>query len=162
MLDVIISLLVTHTAPNALPATTLAPAIIEVSRKYNVDPILVTQIILQESKGVPTDYNPVSHDFGLMQINRTTAISLGISPKCLIDWRCNLDKGVAMIGQLARFSGFRACHYNTGRKGANRAPAACTKYENALARFKPKPIAAHIPKDPNMYQFTKAAVKWTK
>lgn len=136
MQKLIISLLLAYSAPNATPATLLAPAIIEISQEFNLDPLLVTQIVLQESKGDPDAYNPASHDHGLMQINQATAISLKLTPKCLYDWKCNLRAGASILHQFSKYSDFQPCFYNTGRIGSKRdGGKKCLAYHEKLSQY---------------------------
>lgn len=141
MLEIIITILTVYSAPNAVPPTQLAVEIIKQSAIHHLDPVVVTAIVLQESKGVELAYNPTSHDFGLMQINATTARSLNISNICLQSWKCNLKVGTAILANLAKYTDFRMCHYNTGRVGSKRNNyKKCIAYEALLAQYIPKEI----------------------
>lgn len=136
MQALILTLLLNHSAPGAVPAADLANKIIEISSTYHLDPLMLTRMVLQESKGLASAYNGVSHDHGLMQINQKTAIALGLTPTCLYNWQCNLEAAASILAQLAKYSDFSPCHYNTGRLGAKRRAPACLEYNNRLAEYR--------------------------
>lgn len=136
MENVILTMLLMYSAPNAIPADVLAVEIERVSTRYSVDPILVTQIVLQESRGYSHAYNASSHDHGLMQINQKTALNRNISAHCLYDWRCNLERGVELLASYKKHADFQACHYNTGRVGSKRdGGKKCLAYQTSLSKY---------------------------
>lgn len=131
-MEYLISLLLMHSAPGAVPAEELAHEIMVQSKHYNVDPVLVAKVVIVESRGKAAAKNRRSSDHGLMQINARTAKALGISQACLYDWRCNLRHGVQMLAKLKR-----PCHYNVGPSGpARHGFGMCLKYEQKLAGIK--------------------------
>lgn len=132
MLQTIMALLIAHSAPGAISAKYLAPAIMKEAKYFNEDPILITQIILVESRGKADAINMKTHDFGLMQINLKTAAAMHLDTACLLDWRCNLRTGVQILSKLNT-----ACAYNVGTgylKGKKLEN--CLKYSNKLAMMK--------------------------
>lgn len=126
----VFQLLLLYSAPGAVPAAELAPVIMSVSAKYNVDPVLVTALILAESGGRPYAYNATSQDHGLLQINHRLARDLSIGPTCLYNYRCNLLVGIRHFAALKR-----PCLYNLGknRKLRGRYVSMCDAYEARLA-----------------------------
>ena len=119
-----------HSAPGAVPAKELASAIMHEAVQQDVNPKLIAQVIMQESRGLEAAMNKRTHDYGLMQINERTAESMHISVTCLFSWRCNLKQGVRILSKARR-----PCHYNTGATGALRWPLKCLSYETKLASF---------------------------
>lgn len=117
-------------ARNAVPIKDLAPEIVRLATEVGLSPQLLTAVVLQESGGVALAYNAKSHDHGLMQINQRTAIGLGLTVKCLYDWRCNLRVGARLLAE-----GARPCSYNVGkyRRIEGGWLDRCNKYETSLA-----------------------------
>ncbi len=129
MINTIISLLVAHSAPGAVAAKPLALAIIQVANAYGEDPILITQIILVESRGKALAYNSKTQDYGLMQINIKTAAAMHLDTACLFNWRCNLKVGVEILSKLNR-----PCRFNVGTKTLKgKRLENCLHYESKLA-----------------------------
>lgn len=127
----ILALLLTHSAPGSVDAHRLAPAIIAVSAKYNLDPELVTRIILTESRGRANAINLKTEDYGLMQINIKTATAMGVSKQDLMVWQKNIQIGAKVLSQMDRI-----CRYNVGTaKLQGPRLERCTKYERKLASF---------------------------
>ena len=131
MEDLVFSLLISYSAPGAIPAKLLAPAIMHTADKYDVDPVQLTQIILTESRGLEHAYNPRTQDYGLMQINIKTAAAYNVSQRELFQWRKNLDAGAKVLSQFDRI-----CRYNVGtaRLQGPRLDR-CLHYERKLASF---------------------------
>lgn len=129
MENLILALLVTYSAPNAIPAPALAKEIIKVSKLHKVDALTLTRIVLVESAGVSTAHNAKTHDYGLTQINIKTILALHITPGCVNSWKCNLDRGAYILSKLNR-----ACRYNVGT-GSLRGSRLknCLHYERKLA-----------------------------
>lgn len=133
MLNIVTALLVAHSAPNAVPAKELAPAIYQAAAKYGVDPVLLTKIVLVESLGVPGAYNAKTADHGLVQINEATRKAYGISLACVRNWRCNLLSASRILADMLKMDRSRPCMYNVGPRG--RLPqyaTACLRYEKKL------------------------------
>lgn len=126
----ILALLIVHSAPNAVPPHELATAILQESIAQNVDSLIVTRIVLQESRGVPSAHNKTTRDIGITQINEKTAQGANISHACLQNWRCNLRQGVKLLAKANR-----PCAYNLGNAGSKKWPKSCIKYELKLASF---------------------------
>lgn len=127
-MELILALLMNNLAPNSVPAEQLAPAILEAANEYGVDPVVIARIIIVESRGKAKAVNKKTKDYGLMQINVNTAISMGISNTCLLDWRCNLKHGTEILSKFKR-----VCRYNVGTaslKGARLEK--CLHYEKKL------------------------------
>jgi len=131
-MDTLLALFLTFNSPKAVPAKALAEHVEKVSKNANIDPVLLAQIIIVESKGVPYAYNKRSKDHGIMQINNATARSMGLSRKCLYSWKCNVEAGALILSSLKRNGKLQACHYNTGPKGHIKKPTACKKYQSKL------------------------------
>lgn len=119
MLELVVSIVMDA----AIPAHELAHAIVQEAAIAAVDPVLVAKIVMVESRGRP-DAVSDTNDIGLMQIN---AIH-GIEERCLLDWRCNLKAGVAI---LAQFRNHRPCAYNVGYRYKTRLTK-CLQYEARL------------------------------
>lgn len=131
----IVLMLQKHAVPGAVPASVLAPAIVRTAEKYNLDPVLITKLIMVESRGLPQALNRNSKDYGLMQINVNTAKAYGYSAKCLMAWQCNLDAGAKILVDLKKHKGYRACMYNLGPRKARVNPETCARYEQRLAFY---------------------------
>jgi soluble lytic murein transglycosylase-like protein len=135
--NIVLTMLVTYSAPGSVPAKELATEIQKASTYYKLDPTLLTKIVLQESRGIASAHNAKSHDHGLMQINQKTAVGLGITPKCLYNWKCNLNAGAAILAQYKKLKGFKPCHYNTGPSGATKnGGKKCMAYAKALSKYR--------------------------
>lgn len=121
----IMNLLINNSATVIHPFV-LALQITTVSAQYNVDPELVTRIIIVESHGRPDAVNKISNDHGLMQIH-------GIQGKlCGQDWRCNLRLGAAILAKTRRI-----CEYNLGPKGKHKKyKKTCEGYEKKIRNIK--------------------------
>lgn len=133
MTNYILALLIAYSSPKAVPAQDLANEIIQVASIYKVDPVLLTQMVLIESKGEASAYNKVSMDHGLVQINQKTAVARGLPQSCLYNWKCNLRFAANLISEQSKKANWRPCIYNVGRVGMKRYPKACLRYETKLA-----------------------------
>lgn len=102
-MSIILMLLLTNSAPNAVPAHILAPAIKREADANGLDPVLLTKVLLLESRGVATARS--NRDHGIMQINEVH----NLSGLCLYDWRCNLHHGARILASMPR-----TCQYNVG------------------------------------------------
>lgn len=120
-----------HSAKGAVPAALLAKEIEIVAADVGLPPDALAALVLQESRGLANAYGPAG-DHGLTQINTRTAIDLGLTVKCLYDWRCNLRAGARLFAQG------RPCLYNLGRyrKLEGRYIDLCNEYETKLASFR--------------------------
>lgn len=128
MYSLIMSLLLTHSAPGSVSAKQIAPVVLELAEKYNQDPVLITQIIIIESRARADAYNAVTQDYGLMQINIKTAISMHLDEACLFNWKCNLNAGVKILSKVDR-----ACRYNVGTGNlVGKRLKNCLRYESKL------------------------------
>lgn len=133
-MEIVLALIVAHSAPNAVPAQKLAPAIVYAAERHNVEPELLARIIMVESNGNPKAVNATSDDHGLTQINARTAEAYNISPWCLKTWQCNLHYSAKILADMKKMRGFRPCMYNAGPKGRlERFKTVCEKYETKLA-----------------------------
>lgn len=131
MLQVITALLIANSSHNAVPAKDLAPMILWLSSQYEVDPVLVTRIVLLESKGIASAYNKRTNDYGLMQLNYHTMKAYGISVTCAKDWKCNLESGIRILSDI---KDKRTCRYNVGSgKLKSEKLKRCLSYERKLA-----------------------------
>ncbi len=129
MLESLVALIVAHSAYGAVPARQLAAAIVQETAGTGLNPMLIAQVVLQESRGVPQAYNARTADYGLMQINHRTAAKLNIGYDCLWNWRCNLKHGVAIMATYDR-----PCRYNVGTGTmVGRRLQNCLRYERKLA-----------------------------
>lgn len=134
MLAIVTSLLLANSAPGAVPAKELAPAIIAIAVSNKIDPILLTKIVLVESGGVADAYNKTTQDYGIAQINEQTRKAYGFSRACMLVWRCNLNAAARILADMWRIKGARSCMYNGGpkfRKPEYEKP--CVIYETKLA-----------------------------
>jgi soluble lytic murein transglycosylase-like protein len=98
-----------NSSKKAVPAKRLAPAIMRLSCKYNVDPMIVTRVMLLESRGDASAYNAKTHDHGLMQLNDKTIARYGFDKERVYDWEYNLEAGVIILSRYKRL-----CIYNVG------------------------------------------------
>lgn len=135
-LGAIMAMLVSSSSPAAVPASELGPAILHASLRHNVDPHLLTRIVLVESRGVATAYNSKTKDHGLLQVNEATRKAYGISKWCLKIWQCNLDAGARILADMYAMPGARPCVFNIGPKGRfEKYATTCESYERKLASF---------------------------
>lgn len=133
MLDLVLTLVVANSAPKAVPATQLAPAIRYAARRHGVDPVLLARIVMVESRGVAGAYNAKTQDHGLLQINEQTRRAYGFSRWCMSQWQCNLDAGAIVLRDLLKMRDSRPCVYNVGPRGRlPRYETACLTYEKKL------------------------------
>lgn len=131
MYEIVLSLLVSHSAPGAVPSAELAQEIVRVSAQYELDPVLVTRIILTESRGLASAINQRTADYGLMQINIKTAAAYNVSIRDLMQWRKNLTLGAKVLSKMNR-----TCRYNVGTARLDGARLdRCIRYEQKLASF---------------------------
>lgn len=134
MLQVITALLLTHAAPGSVSPTELAPAIVATATRHSVDAVLLTQVLLVESRGKATAINHESDDHGLMQINERTRELYGFSKWCVKQWQCNLNAGAKVLADALRIKNGRPCVYNGGpRFRLEKYAFACDNYERKLA-----------------------------
>lgn len=134
MLDLVLTLVVANSAPGAVPAAELAPAIRYAANRHGVDPVLLARIVMVESRGVANAYNAKSQDHGLLQVNERTRRAYGFSHWCMQQWQCSLDAGAIVLRDLLKMRDSRPCTYNVGPRG--RLPqyeTVCEKYEAKLA-----------------------------
>lgn len=124
MISTILSMLLVAHAPNPQP---LAYAITKVAFAEDVDPILMTQIVIAESNGRPHAINTRTGDYGLMQIHLDAHPEIGLM--CAMSLECNLVAGAKIIKSLDRI-----CQYNIGKKPmTEKRLRLCLKYEARLA-----------------------------
>ncbi len=128
-MGLILALLMNNLAPGSIPAEKLAIAIMEAAHKHNIDPVVLTKIVLVESNGLEKAHNAASSDFGIAQINKYTARSMGVLHTCLMNYKCNLNTAAKIISDMKKF---RVCMYNLGPKGKHK------KYETACLRYERK------------------------
>lgn len=131
--SLILTLLIAYSSPKAVPAQELEIEIIKVASIYKVDALLLTQMVLIESKGEASAFNAKSMDHGLVQINQKTATARGLPKACLYNWKCNLRFAANLISEQSKKANWRPCIYNVGRVGMKRYPKACLRYETKLA-----------------------------
>lgn len=115
-----------HINKKSVPPKELAPVIYSAALRYNVSAKLLTQVIMTESRGVPTAYNKKSHDFGIAQIHIANGDQKKIT--CAMDWRCGVFMGAEILSKANR-----PCAFNTGNRGSIIYPKTCLNYENRLA-----------------------------
>lgn len=133
MLELITAMLLSNSSLQAVPAEKLAPAIVAAANRHNVSAVLITQIILVESRGVASAYNSKTSDHGLMQINERTRVAYSISKWCAKQWQCNLDSATRILADMYKISGARPCFFNIGPKGRfEEYRKTCEKYEAKL------------------------------
>ena len=124
-MQAIISLLMAFSGPKAIPPQQLAPAIIKEAKANHVDPILLTKIILVESKA--NRNARFNHDHGIMQINEVHKLS-GL---CLYNWQCNLHEGARILAQSGSI-----CAYHLGKRGEKKYPKECLTYLEKIDSIK--------------------------
>ena len=130
MLNTILTILIAAHVQNPQP---LARSIMIVSASENVDPILLTQITIAESRGNPQAINFKTGDYGLLQLHLEAHPEIGIV--CAMVLQCNLKEGAKIVKKLQAHDDFRPCMYNTGYTGARKHPKACLRYEERLANL---------------------------
>lgn len=124
MINAILSMLIAAHAPNPEP---LAYSIMNVAIREDVDPILMTQVVIAESNGNPQAINTRTGDYGLMQIHLDAHPQIGLL--CAMSIDCNLTAGAKIIKTLDRI-----CQYNIGKKSMTEARLKkCLKYERRLS-----------------------------
>lgn len=131
----ILTMLLKHAAPGAVPAPELAKEIMLISEQHKVSPVLVTQIIMTESRGRADAVNKVSHDYGLMQLNVHTMKAYKVSMSCALSWKCNLKAGILIVKDLKKHKRYTDCMYNLGPRKAFKLPKLCERYEQRLAYY---------------------------
>jgi soluble lytic murein transglycosylase-like protein len=117
-------------SPSKLPPSKLPPVlrqlVHEAARQNNLDPALLTGMILAESSGDPTRISPKGA-IGLMQITPATAAGVGIrDPQQLLNPATNIFTGARIMSQLV--------HQSKGNipialAGYNAGPGAVAKYK---------------------------------
>ena len=121
-MSIILSMLIAANAPNP---ESLAVLIENVSAETKADPVVVTKIVIAESRGMPYAVNTRTGDYGLMQINLKSHPE--VSAMCALTPKCNIRAGIKILSKLNRI-----CEYNTGpltiKKMKN-----CLKYEQRLS-----------------------------
>lgn len=124
MLSSILLLLLNAQVPKA---TELAYLIAEVSIQENVDPILVTRMVIVESRGNPRAINWKTGDYGIAQINVKSHPHIPMT--CLMNAECGLREGIKILKATKR-----PCQYNLGRGVLTEARMRkCVQYESKLA-----------------------------
>jgi soluble lytic murein transglycosylase-like protein len=93
--------------------------VLEVASKYKLDPLLLKAIVVVESSGKLDAYNAKTRDYGLMQINSTTAAGMGLNKDCLMrNARYSLEAGAKVLTYMRdRFASKESrwlCRYNVG------------------------------------------------
>lgn len=103
-MELVVALLLKFSAPGAVPTNALASEIVTVSKEHNLDPVLLTKVVLVESNAKP-DAVSSTGDIGLMQINEVH----GLAPLCAFNWKCNLRHGAKLLAKAPA-----PCAYNIG------------------------------------------------
>ncbi len=130
-MELILALLLNNLAPGAIPAEKLAPAIIKAANKFEVDPVLLTRIVLVESKGLEKAQNEITQDYGIAQLNINTMNAMGITKKCALEYKCNLMWAAKILSQFKR-----VCSYNVGTGSLiGTRLKNCLRYEQRLAKI---------------------------
>lgn len=124
------ALLYKHAA-KGIDVAELSAAIKHESAVAKQDPVLITRLVLLESRGVAHAHNKKSNDKGLMQVNKIHKIS----NECAFNVRCNLRAGIKILKDMKRSSRFRPCSYNLGNK-VDKYKKTCNDYERKLNSFK--------------------------
>lgn len=136
MFESILALIVAHSASKAVDPTVLAGVIYTISNAYAVDPVLVTKIMLVESKGVQWAYNKRGPDYGLMQLNWRTLRAYNVPRAHRFTVEHNIEVGVQYLAQLMQRKDFKPCMYNLGPTGAKKHPKSCLTYTRKLDSIK--------------------------
>lgn len=103
-------------AAKGVDVAELSAAIKHESAVAKQDPVLITRLVLLESRGLSQARNKKTDDRGLLQINKHTASAYKLNSDCLYDMRCNLRAGIKILKDMKRSSRFRPCSYNLGNK----------------------------------------------
>lgn len=99
------------------------------------DPVLITRLVLLESRGLAHAHNKKTADHGLLQINKHTAKAYKLNSKCLYDMRCNLRAGIKVLKDMQKWKNYKVCSFNVGRH-VDRKKKACESYIKKLNSFK--------------------------
>jgi hypothetical protein len=124
-MQAIISLLMAFSGPKAIPPQVLAPAIMQEAKANHIDPIVLTQVILLESKGIANARH--NHDHGLGQINEIH----GLSGLCLYNWKCNLHFTARYLATSGTI-----CAYHLGKLGEQKYPKECLTYTEKIDKIR--------------------------
>lgn len=122
-------------AAKGVDVNELSSVIKHESAVAKVDPVLVTRLVLLESRGLRHAYNKKTRDSGAMQINRHTAAAYGLHSKCLYDTRCNIRAGIRILKDMQKWKNYRVCSFNVGRN-VDAKKEKCYAYERKLNSFK--------------------------
>jgi soluble lytic murein transglycosylase-like protein len=134
-IGICIALMSKFAAPDAIPATSLCPAIFASAKEHGLDPYILTKVVLHESKGREAAYNWRTQDIGIMQVHLTTARHYGFTEGCIHIWQCNLDVGSYILADILSHKHTRLCSYNVGSHYKTKMQS-CLRYETALATIK--------------------------
>lgn len=107
-----------------------AVLIVNIAREEKVDAMLLTKIVVIESRGNPSAINKRTKDYGIAQINLKAHPQ--VTYKCAMNKACGLRAGAKILAKTKR-----PCQYNTGRAKFNEARLQkCLQYERKLASIK--------------------------
>lgn len=110
--------------------------LIGAAKEYKVDVMLLTKIMLLESMGKLQAVNKRTSDYGLMQINKSTAKLYNINSNCFFNAKCNIYAGAMILSDLSRYKKYRPCMYNLGpRVLKGDRLKKCLSYERKLDKF---------------------------
>ena len=126
MFNSILSLLISANISNPKP---LANSIDLVSSQEQVDPVILTKMVIVESKGNPLAVNSRTEDYGILQIHLKVHPEIGFM--CAMIQDCGLRAGAKILKTLNR-----PCEYNLGKKGAIINVKKCLQYESNLDSIK--------------------------
>ena len=122
-------------AAKGVDVNELSSVIKHESAVAKVDPVLITRLVLLESRGLSQAKNKRTGDHGLLQINKNTAMAYNLNSKCLYDMRCNLKAGIRILKDMQKWKNYRVCCFNVGRRLDDKKKA-CESYIKKLNSFK--------------------------
>lgn len=122
------------------PTDAMLRAINSTAKAYGLPRELLQAIASVESCYGMHRYNSISHDYGLMQVNHTTAKALKLSTdRLLADDVYNLQASARVLTELRRHWPNWQCRYNVGTRRGPTIARLCRAYLAKLARAGYKP-----------------------
>lgn len=122
-------------AAKGVDVNELSSVIKHESAVAKVDPVLITRLVLLESRGLAHATNKKTGDHGLLQINKRTAMAYKLHNSCLYNLQCNLRAGIRILKDMQKWKNYRVCCFNVGRRLDDKKKA-CESYIKKLNSFK--------------------------
>lgn len=121
----------------------LAKLIVSASKRFNIDPLLYSAIIMTESGYKINAYNSKTKDYGIAQINERNIAYYGFSKhKLMTNYRYSIRAGAIILSWFShRYKQIEAkrwyCRYNVGVKSTKRGSLKyiCNRYIRNVRRY---------------------------